>query len=136
MIIVYILLLFQFTKVFVRPKHCTILSDVYLLLCSCFFGGVFTICMKIRIFLSLFALFLNLPYWNFFTCIIWMNLHYININIFSGITVPKSWPPKGDIVFEGVSLRYDENREPVITNLNLHIPAGQKVSLLKKKRKT
>ncbi|KAJ9596446.1 hypothetical protein L9F63_012530, partial [Diploptera punctata] len=46
-----------------------------------------------------------------------------------GITVPKSWPPKGDIVFEGVSLRYDENREPVISNLNLHIPAGQKVGI-------
>ncbi|XP_063225209.1 ATP-binding cassette sub-family C member Sur isoform X2 [Bacillus rossius redtenbacheri] len=47
----------------------------------------------------------------------------------AGTTVPSSWPEKGDILFENVSLRYDKNRDPVITNLNLHIPAGQKVSV-------
>ncbi|PSN38190.1 hypothetical protein C0J52_15039, partial [Blattella germanica] len=46
-----------------------------------------------------------------------------------GISVPNSWPKKGDIMFEGVSLRYDENREPVISNLTLRIPAGQKVGI-------
>nr|CAD7459032.1 unnamed protein product [Timema tahoe] len=44
-----------------------------------------------------------------------------------GVSVPHSWPEKGDIVFENVSLRYDSKREPVVTNLNLHIPPGQKV---------
>ena len=43
-------------------------------------------------------------------------------------TVPQSWPEKGDIKYEGVSLRYDANRESIITNMNLHVPAGQKVS--------
>uniref|UniRef100_A0A1B6CN95 Uncharacterized protein n=1 Tax=Clastoptera arizonana TaxID=38151 RepID=A0A1B6CN95_9HEMI len=42
---------------------------------------------------------------------------------------PPCWPQKGDIKFQGVSLRYDTSREPVITNLNLHIPAGQKVGI-------
>lgn len=46
-----------------------------------------------------------------------------------GITVPRAWPQKGNIVFEDVSLRYNTNREPVISNLNLHIPAGQKVGI-------
>ncbi|XP_067013510.2 ATP-binding cassette sub-family C member Sur, partial [Anabrus simplex] len=46
-----------------------------------------------------------------------------------GFVVPKDWPSKGDIVFERVSLRYDAGREPVITNLTLHIPAGQKVGI-------
>ncbi|KAG8232068.1 hypothetical protein J437_LFUL011614 [Ladona fulva] len=41
--------------------------------------------------------------------------------------VPKNWPSKGDIVFEGVTLTYDKARDPVITNLNLHIHTGQKV---------
>ncbi|XP_069691069.1 ATP-binding cassette sub-family C member Sur isoform X2 [Periplaneta americana] len=46
-----------------------------------------------------------------------------------GITVSKAWPQTGDIVFDGVSLRYDESREPVVSNLSLHIPAGQKVGI-------
>lgn len=37
------------------------------------------------------------------------------------------WPNKGEIVFENVSLRYDADRSPVITDLSLRIPAGQKV---------
>ncbi|XP_062706758.1 ATP-binding cassette sub-family C member Sur isoform X3 [Aedes albopictus] len=40
--------------------------------------------------------------------------------------VPISWPQKGDIVFENVSLRYESQKENVITNLNLTIPAGQR----------
>ena len=42
--------------------------------------------------------------------------------------VPAEWPQNGDIRFEGISLRYDLEREPVITKLDLAIPAGQKVS--------
>ncbi|XP_054281763.1 ATP-binding cassette sub-family C member Sur-like [Macrosteles quadrilineatus] len=41
--------------------------------------------------------------------------------------VPKNWPTSGDIKFQNVSLQYDSNR--VITNLTLHIPAGQKVGI-------
>lgn len=52
------------------------------------------------------------------------------ISLFTGITVPGSWPQKGNIVFEDVSLRYDTSRGPIISNLNLHIPAGQKVSII------
>ena len=50
------------------------------------------------------------------------------LSLFTGITVPGSWPQKGNIVFEDVSLRYDTSRGPIISNLNLHIPAGQKVN--------
>lgn len=48
---------------------------------------------------------------------------------YEGIKVPKNWPMKGDIVFEDVSLRYDSSSQAVILNLNLHIPAGQKLGI-------
>ncbi|XP_046995474.1 ATP-binding cassette sub-family C member Sur [Schistocerca americana] len=48
---------------------------------------------------------------------------------YRGIKVPKNWPMEGDIVFEDVSLRYDSGSQPVIHNLNLHIPAGQKLGI-------
>lgn len=38
-----------------------------------------------------------------------------------------NWPSKGEVVFENVSLRYDADRNPVIADLSLRIPAGQKV---------
>lgn len=38
-----------------------------------------------------------------------------------------TWPSKGEIIFENVSLRYDANGSPVIKDLSLKIPAGQKV---------
>jgi hypothetical protein len=50
--------------------------------------------------------------------------------LFTGITVPRLWPQEGNIVFEDVSLRYDTSRDPIISNLNLHIPAGQKVNIV------
>ncbi|XP_058815986.1 ATP-binding cassette sub-family C member Sur [Topomyia yanbarensis] len=43
--------------------------------------------------------------------------------------VPISWPKKGDIVFENVSLRYESQKENVITNLNLTIPTGQRIGI-------
>lgn len=42
--------------------------------------------------------------------------------------VPISWPQRGDISFENVSLRYEGQRQNVIGQLNLKIPAGQRVS--------
>jgi hypothetical protein len=55
-------------------------------------------------------------------------LFMVMLCLFTGIKVPRTWPQKGNIVFEEVSLRYDASRGPVISNLNLHIPAGQKVN--------
>lgn len=43
-----------------------------------------------------------------------------------GLRVASDWPNRGEIVFENVFLRYDD-RNPVITDLSLKIPAGQKV---------
>ncbi|XP_058450018.1 ATP-binding cassette sub-family C member Sur isoform X2 [Malaya genurostris] len=43
--------------------------------------------------------------------------------------VPISWPQKGDIVFENVSLRYESQKENIITNLNLTIPTGQRIGI-------
>lgn len=44
-----------------------------------------------------------------------------------GKNVPISWPQKGDITFENVTLKYEKGRESVISNISLRIPAGQKV---------
>jgi ABC-type transport system involved in Fe-S cluster assembly fused permease/ATPase subunit len=44
-------------------------------------------------------------------------------------SVPKEWPHEGKIKFEGVSLRYDPSRDPVVSKLDLEIPAGQKVKV-------
>lgn len=46
------------------------------------------------------------------------------------VQVPSCWPQHGDVKFANLSLRYDANRERVITDLNLHIPAGQKVGYI------
>ncbi|CAL7947692.1 unnamed protein product [Xylocopa violacea] len=46
-----------------------------------------------------------------------------------GSQVPDKWPSKGGIIFDNVSLRYDSQREPVISNLTLKIPAGQKIGI-------
>ncbi|XP_017767068.1 PREDICTED: ATP-binding cassette sub-family C member Sur [Eufriesea mexicana] len=43
--------------------------------------------------------------------------------------VPDNWPSRGEIIFENVSLRYVSQREPVISNLTLRIPAGQKIGI-------
>lgn len=43
--------------------------------------------------------------------------------------VPISWPHRGDITFENVSLRYENQTESIVTNLNLVIPAGQRLGI-------
>ncbi|XP_050078932.1 ATP-binding cassette sub-family C member Sur [Anopheles maculipalpis] len=48
---------------------------------------------------------------------------------FSYKSVPISWPLRGDIVYESVSLRYENQKENIITNLNLTIPAGQRLGI-------
>ncbi|RLU19415.1 hypothetical protein DMN91_007972 [Ooceraea biroi] len=47
----------------------------------------------------------------------------------TGLRVTDTWPNKGEIIFEDVSLRYDADRNPVITDLSLKIPAGQKLGI-------
>ncbi|XP_053672383.1 ATP-binding cassette sub-family C member Sur [Anopheles nili] len=44
-------------------------------------------------------------------------------------SVPISWPLRGDIAYEAVSLRYENQKENIITNLNLTIPAGQRLGI-------
>ena len=44
-------------------------------------------------------------------------------------TVPISWPQYGEIVFENVSLKYENQEENIISNLNLCIPTGQRVRI-------
>lgn len=43
--------------------------------------------------------------------------------------MPISWPHKGDICFENVTLRYENQKDNIITNLNLVIPAGQRLGI-------
>ncbi|XP_077281722.1 sulfonylurea receptor [Temnothorax americanus] len=47
----------------------------------------------------------------------------------NGLQVANDWPNRGEIIFENVSLRYDADRNPVITDLSLKIPAGQKLGI-------
>ncbi|XP_037710283.1 ATP-binding cassette sub-family C member Sur [Drosophila subpulchrella] len=44
-------------------------------------------------------------------------------------SVPISWPQRGDIHFDNVSLRYEGQKQNVISNLSLKIPAGQRIGI-------
>ncbi|KAH8249165.1 hypothetical protein KR032_006949 [Drosophila birchii] len=44
-------------------------------------------------------------------------------------SVPISWPQRGDISFENVSLRYEGQEQNVISDLTLKIPAGQRIGI-------
>ncbi|XP_076279079.1 sulfonylurea receptor [Lasioglossum baleicum] len=46
-----------------------------------------------------------------------------------GFQMSDDWPSKGEIIFDNVSLIHHTQREPVISNLNLRIPAGQKIGV-------
>lgn len=43
--------------------------------------------------------------------------------------MPISWPQKGEIVFENISLKYENQKENILTNFNLIIPAGQRIGI-------
>lgn len=43
--------------------------------------------------------------------------------------VPITWPQRGDITFENVTLRYENHKENIVANLNLVIPAGQRLGI-------
>jgi len=55
-------------------------------------------------------------------------VYYIPTFIFSDI-ITRAWPTKGCIVLDKVSVKYNESQEPVISNVSLNIPPGQKVKL-------
>ncbi|XP_070559248.1 ATP-binding cassette sub-family C member 8-like [Ptychodera flava] len=40
-----------------------------------------------------------------------------------------SWPDKGDIQFENVSVRYADDLEPVLEDINVHFKAGEKIGI-------
>ncbi|XP_017042869.2 ATP-binding cassette sub-family C member Sur [Drosophila ficusphila] len=44
-------------------------------------------------------------------------------------SVPISWPQRGDIHFDNVSLRYEGQKQNVISDLTLKIPAGQRIGI-------
>ncbi|XP_023243430.1 ATP-binding cassette sub-family C member 9-like [Centruroides sculpturatus] len=41
----------------------------------------------------------------------------------------KDWPNKGQIIFENVTLKYDENLDPVLKNVSLNFASGEKVGI-------
>lgn len=43
--------------------------------------------------------------------------------------MPITWPQRGDITFENVTLRYENHKECIVTNLSLAIPAGQRLGI-------
>ncbi|XP_076108131.1 ATP-binding cassette sub-family C member 9-like isoform X1 [Mytilus galloprovincialis] len=45
------------------------------------------------------------------------------------LIVDESWPEKGEITFDKVSLRYDSHLDPVVTEASFTINAGEKVGL-------
>ncbi|KAK0080738.1 hypothetical protein PV325_013438 [Microctonus aethiopoides] len=47
----------------------------------------------------------------------------------NGYEAEESWPEKGEIIFENVSLRYSPESAPIIQNLNLRISAGEKIGI-------
>lgn len=59
-----------------------------------------------------------------------LNYHtfFCNYRLFknSGF-VPQRWPLRGEIRFEGVTLRYDHSHEVAVSSITLHITPGQKV---------
>ncbi|XP_070559242.1 ATP-binding cassette sub-family C member 9-like [Ptychodera flava] len=42
---------------------------------------------------------------------------------------PPSWPDKGNIQFEDVSVRYADDLEPVLKDINVHFKAGKKIGI-------
>jgi ABC-type multidrug transport system fused ATPase/permease subunit len=46
------------------------------------------------------------------------------------IDVPKSWPDKGEIVFNNVDMRYRPNLPLVLQGLTLHVKAGERIGIV------
>ena len=48
----------------------------------------------------------------------------------SGCKPPASWPSKGDIEFENVTLKYREDLPPTLKNLSFRIHGGEKIGIV------
>ncbi|MGW1954892.1 ATP-binding cassette domain-containing protein [Streptomyces sp. NPDC001920] len=47
-----------------------------------------------------------------------------------GDRAPEGWPARGDVRFEGVTLRYDKGGPAALDALSFHAPAGEKVGIV------
>ena len=47
-----------------------------------------------------------------------------------GSPAPEGWPTRGDVRFEGVTLRYEQDRPPALDDVHFHAPAGEKVGVV------
>jgi len=45
----------------------------------------------------------------------------------ASLPLPPDWPANGEIHIKAVSLKYNVNQDPVVSNVSLHIKPGQKV---------
>ena len=59
-----------------------------------------------------------------FQCV-FMCVLYVSVYV-----VGDEWPSRGEIVMENVSLCYDESLGPVVRDISLTIPGGNKVLLI------
>ena len=62
-------------------------------------------------------------------------LSYADLTPEAELKVPEdkrlsNWPSKGAIRFEDVSLRYRDNLDPVLKNLNIDIQAGHSIGIV------
>jgi ABC-type multidrug transport system fused ATPase/permease subunit len=48
--------------------------------------------------------------------------------ITGNLSLPDSWPDKGEITFDKVYLRYDSHLEPVVLEASFTIKSGEKVN--------
>ncbi|XP_071498097.1 ATP-binding cassette sub-family C member 9-like [Diadema antillarum] len=48
---------------------------------------------------------------------------------YDGIEPPRSWPDKGDINLENISVRYAKDLDPVLQEVTLHIPEKEKLGI-------
>jgi len=45
-------------------------------------------------------------------------------------SLPANWPDKGEIVFRGINLRYQESLEPVLKGISFRVKSGEKVGIV------
>ncbi|XP_035694505.1 ATP-binding cassette sub-family C member 9-like [Branchiostoma floridae] len=55
--------------------------------------------------------------------------HISQQNTLCNVIVDDNWPSKGEVSFEGVSVRYDKTLDPVLTDVSATFEAGEKVGI-------
>ena len=66
-----------------------------------------------------------------FKYILFLN-HFVNLGVKKP---PSDWPSQGGLRFEDVSVKYADDLEPVLRNVNLSFQAKEKVMIFFKKRR-